>query len=1726
MRNRFPQRYHAAADGDNARRNAAFHAGQPTGGQPARSHPMAMWPYWPARGRVLRIAGGMPHGGRDMLERTTEPAQPAAGSAAAHDAPAHQAPARPDDFPSLHSEPAAPRDGEAIAARIAAWERELRARGGDPALHREIGRLWEIGPRSPRNAAIAYQNAYRLDRAWLPTLKAARRLFSEVGNWQMAAQLLEAEAEAAAGDPKRAALLHFERGLVLEERLGRRDAARALYQRALELDPACLPALLHVAAQHAGEPAALAATLERIAAAAGDVALRARALAAAAALYEDRLGSPDEAARLWEAAFAADGSDRLVARRLALHLERQGRHRELAAVLRAEIERGGQEGAAAAWRLGRVLLRAGAEDEALEALLQARRLAPRDRLVLGELAAIYEARCAWAELAGVLEESVRAAGDEAERIALRLQLGAIYDERLGRRDDAIASYDAVLAVAPHHPGALAALGRLHHQAGDWPRLLATFEAEAAAAEDPRQRAARLYKAALLLEEKLDRADEAIARHEAILQLAPGFLPSMQALERLLAARGRWAELIALLEQELAATGDRDQQLHLLGRIAAIQERWLEDRAAAIATHRRMLALAPDHLPTIRSLARLGEEAGAWEELVFALEREAARSPDRRQVIALLHRNAEILEERIGDPARAAAIWERILTLAPNYLPALRAMGRLHAAAGRWEELVAMHRREAEVTADPRAAAAILCRVGELCEQALGDEARALATWREVLRLDPGHIPALQRLARIHRARGAWEELVGVLREEANARTAPAERAAVFCRIAEILEEQLGRADAARDAWQEALRLQPDHPVALQGLERIFSAAGAWRELAAIYERQLARGSGASRAAAWVRLAELYLDRLGAPGRAGQCCEAALDLEPGHLAALHLLERIRTLQGDRHRRAEVRSRLASALTEPAARAALMLAANADRERVEGTGSAAELEEAMRLDPGDRAFEALQRALARSGDHAAVAEALAARVEVERDPALRVALLHDLARLRERELRDPAGARAALEAALATDPAHLPVLADLGRLLEQEGAWAALHANLRAQAAALRDTGLAVERLHRAATVAESRLGDMEAAQADLRAILERAPDDREAMRRLEELVAAGGGVEELVRLHERRAATAVEAADAAEAWAAAARLRHDRLADEEGALAALDRALALAPEHPDALERRGRILLGRGRWQEAAEAFAARARLGGRGAAEAHFQLGRLWAEHLGDPARAVGHLDRAVAADPENVEALRLLAQLHAAAANHAGALEALRRLAPLVREPAAAAAIHGEIARLQEEAFGDLAGAAATMEQVLALDPAQEGAWQRLALLYERVRDLPRLVSTLERWAAGVPATEAAVLLSRAAAIYAVPLRDPGKAIERWKEAVALDGTCLEARWALADRLDPAEAVEHHAWLVALDPLRVASWQALLAQWRGRGEEDRAFLAAGLLHALGALPDADRGWYEARRAALRLPALLPADVRLRLTPEEGRSPLADLVAVLCQEIGGVVPPQLERWQVGKADRLRPEHPLRIRFEALLRAVGGDAACGLYLSPVERALAVEPTAPPAVVVGGAVAEDRFLLARLAWSLAERNFFLHQLPVAEVASILGAAVQLHEPAFEGLGPVDAALSRKLGKLLSRRSRRAVEEAARAIAAEPAPWDAAAFVDAVRQGADRIGLLLCGDLGAALEALLAEEAPGLRPDDRAARETALGRSRRALALVAWATGEDHLFLRRRLGSALGG
>lgn len=1632
-----------------------------------------------------------------------------------------------------------------VRARIAALEREARALSDGPEaalLFHELGLLWEDPLRNPRNAASAFQAAYRLAPRFVENIRAARRIFSDVGNWQLVLQLLDAELEATEPGRARTALL-YERALVLDDRLDRREEAAVAFREVVAARPGDVGLLSQLASIWAarGDARALADTLQLLAHAVEDPRVAAEALLSAGLLLEERLRDERGAAEAFREAFALDRSDPVLLAVLARVAARERRDDELLRVLAAEAENAGPQGSAAFLELARVYERLGRPEDALAALQAGRRLQPRDPLVLSAMAALLGDQRRPEELADVLAAWADTVHDEAEAVALYLRLASLYEETLHRDERAIECYQAILARVPGTAAALAGLGRLHARRRDWPGLLEVYDAELAVTAETAAKATIHYRAGEICESRLEDPDGAIARYQQALLLSPGYLPAQQALERLFERLGRWADLAAMLEQDVLQAEGPSDAVARLGTLANLYEARIGDLERALECLHRALDLLPQHLPSLRHAQQLAEKLGRWRDLVELLEREAAHSTDVKQIVALRHRAAEALDERLSDPAAAVVAYEKLLAVSPAYLPALTALGRLYAAAGRWPDLALLYRTEAAM-ATPERAAQLLLKVGELQERRLDDVEGALSTYGEVLERTPRDLQALGALGRLHRARGAWAPLVAVLLREAALRTDPRDRADVLFEAASLREYPLADVAAATETYEEVLRLSPAHGGALRALERLASARGDSQALLAAVERTAQTAQSAeARVAAYLKLTRLYLDRLGEPARAAQMAEEALDIDPRNLHALLVLDRMRS--NDPGRRAEVKTRVADRVTDAGLASALRLMASRDHEETDLQARTRELSAAFKVDPADlRVAFALDRTLRQGGDPGPRFNFYARRLEQARDETERLSLQMRLAEAAESGAADLKTAREAYRDALVLHPGFLPALQGIRRVAERLGDWTTAVAAREAEAAASHDVRSSVDAWTSAGRIARDRLGDTERALKSFQRALERDPLHREASSEVEFLLARSGDPANLALLHERQGEARIAAGDRAGAAASfhrAAETWRRTLHDPVRALATLERVLDADPTHAGALLDKAELAMEQGRWADAAESFTARVRLGGdpEVLSSLHLRLGTLFQERLADPTRAVAHFQAALAGHPGLVQALERLVSLYVASENWTGASDSLKRLLDLENSAELRGRYTLELAKIMDGGFGDTMRAADLYLRALELGSDDAAALDRLAELTERDGEMASLLQVLEAQAAASPAPRAARLLSKLGELCAKVLGDETRAIVFYRRALELQPADLEAHSALALLLekDPAsidQAVEAHRAVLNIDPTRTASVHALFRLWDQARLLDRAFCASAVLVFLQSATERERNIHFDWKARL------PQDGHDRLNAEElvllqgpdASGPVVDVLRAAGPGMGKQLESSFESLGVDqRVDRLRPDHAVHRAIRMVADTLGVEE---FEAYQARRGLVVlEPSDPQALCIGQDVVkkfnarEQKFLIGRAVLGLLNKTAVLSRLSMEQTADFFGAAVRVVVPGFDRLGNASEKLVRGLRKHLSRRNLRDLGPAARALAEAPR-IDLLATLSALSAAANRAGMLMAADPAVALQLVFREDPhiSGIRSETADPVRAAVRERSDLRALMAFALSDTFFQLRQKVGLAV--
>ena len=936
-----------------------------------------------------------------------------------------------------------------------------------------------------RDEAIAgYERALALDPLQLVALDALEALATESGDAERVAQVLSRKVAATAKRPadQRAILGRL---AALQAELGRPDAARAAWSRALEIDPSFRPALTWLAADAHARGAAddERAALSRLVTLPADPSEPDGSAASWARLGELHFadGRSDEAERAARRALALHPRERAALALLDGVLAARGSSPELAALLavRAEVETDFDVIVELLFRRAALLEGSGDARAAMQAYEQLIALRPSSAAAWNRLAALLREAGEWAPLAQLLTrlaERHAADGRRAEAEGLYVDIAHLAHDRLGDAERARAILHKALEVEPRSKVALTSLLALARGRGDFAEEDTLLGRLCELHDDAAARALAV-------------ADRARARHArgdldgalALLrELVPSTTPdgALKLRVEIEETRGSLFDAAPALEELRArAAAARDEA----------GERWATRRLLRIATAqrstaaeelaRRALELDPDDREAATMLAELERARGNPSAQLAALERllriarRTFEGPEREAELGVAI--AVVLADG-GDLDGALARLREVLEVTPDAGAVHRTYGTLLSRRGQALQAARALGRAAELGALDGAGWVLL---GEAYE-AIGDGDRALAAFHRAGDAAPAkkRAEAAFRAGRTQEARAAAVEALAAdprdgealgwalhglspaavlaMVDELAPRLAPADAGWLFATVARELasvgpdEERLAleraaellptaevlvtlgdrlRGPAAAQRYEAALALDAGSVPAALGLAREGDPYAAARALQTSWERASDERQRARLSAA---RAVLLRDRLGDVGGARAAIDRALaECRPfAELAPL---------------RAELlRSQASLARAAGEARAA---EAALEQLRDEGSSGANDLRHLAELyadrgahdaviallAPLPGSSDALERALEATGRIDELTSRLADEA-ARKPPSEARAMYLRAAQLAADRLADPARAAQLLERVLPLGPADAEVWARLGRL----------------------------------------------------------------------------------------------------------------------------------------------------------------------------------------------------------------------------------------------------------------------------------------------------------------------------------------------------------------------------------------------------------------------------------------------------------------------------------------------------------------------------------------------------------------------------------------------------------------------------------------------------------------------------------------------------------------------
>ena len=341
-------------------------------------------------------------------------------------------------------------------------------------------------------------------------------------------------------------------------------------------------------------------------------------------------------------------------------------------------------------------------------------------------------------LAAELAKEAELASD-AQKDWARFRL-ARAKEASGDLDEALALYTEV-SKNPAAAPASDAVARILHAQKNFDGLLDFWGAQAESQSDSNIKVALAFRMGEICEGHLNDQEKAQGYFESILDHAPGYLPALEALERVYTRLEDWKKLAAIYEQR-AILCDAPAAIALqIHRAAAVYEFRLSDHKRAKEFYERALAQVADFPPSLDAYLRLLEGEGAWKQMSAALSEAAKATEDTNEKVSFYYRSARILADKVGDEPEALVSLRHCTELSPGFLPAHTLLKELVARSGGTGEHLEMQISEARSIDQLEKRHWLLLEAAVLSEESGNGDPTALVN--EILADEPTHAGALQ-----------------------------------------------------------------------------------------------------------------------------------------------------------------------------------------------------------------------------------------------------------------------------------------------------------------------------------------------------------------------------------------------------------------------------------------------------------------------------------------------------------------------------------------------------------------------------------------------------------------------------------------------------------------------------------------------------------------------------------------------------------------------------------------------------------------------------------------------------------------------------------------------------------------------------------------------------------------------------------------------------------------------
>ncbi|HEY3235768.1 MAG TPA: tetratricopeptide repeat protein, partial [Polyangiaceae bacterium] len=1039
-------------------------------------------------------------------------------------------------------------------------------------------------------------------------------------------------------------------------------------------------------------------------------------------------------------------------------------------------------------------------------------VAPQEPDALANLDRIYSLLEQWTELAGVLEQRAVASQDPLDQIELYRRLGEVYEERLQKVQDAIRAYrkifDELDRINEH---AIAALGRIYEQTGQWQELNFVYQRELENAVGDVQEAEIRAKVAHLAAERLSDVQGAVDGWKRVLDLRGEDPEALWALAGLYEKQGQWAELTDVLERHFDIADSDEERVNILTRRARLFADQLNRDDEALETWQRVLDIDFSNVQALRAIAHVWRVRQDPQELVSALHAtidRAAALLEPQELVAIYRELGKTYGSLLEQPYDAADAWRHLLQVDPGDFEAMAELERIYRSEERWVEVIQVKMQRAEALQEPAEKIRELLEVTKLWKKEANDYDQATSAFDKILGIDPVHEEAFLQLEKLHTAAKRWEPLIELYLARLETREEVTEKSDLLRRIARVFEEHLEDPNQAFDALLNAFSEDFSDDETSRYLERVAQTTGRWGELINTANTWLPEQSDdAAKIRLCLRLGKWYGEDLGHPEYAQPYYQQIMVLDPSNVQVLRQMAAI-------HRIGAQWQKVGETLT----RALEVAVANEDRKAIQCDLGELLLKHmnqeeqgitfykrSLEIDPYYLpALEALEAVYEERQSHAELAEVLSAKVRSLKNPEDIASNKLRLASLYETRLNDSERATRVYREVLEVDEANLQAMRGLERIYDAVKDWPDLVEVLERQLNVVETERERVDVLLKIATIQEEQFLKFDLAAQRLEQALEIFPSELHAYVALERCYRRLKQWLDLVSAYERHIAEAAETPTKIELYGLIAQVQSDEVGDPDRAIDAYQNIVDLDDANITALDALSKLYEKQDDPARSIDAMSRVAELTTDGSqrVEMYYRIGKALDERLGDRSQAQERFEMALDLEPAHLATLAALRTIAIDEGDWDRAARYLEQEQVNTQLPRARAKLLVELGKLRDEMLHEHDPAIQAYELALQCDEDCEEA--ALPLVEEFIRT--------EQWQRAEPLAEMLVkksknrerqeqhMLYKLLGKVHAALANNEKALKAYQQANHLDLTDQETIRGIADM-----AFRLHDWPSAL---------------------------------------------------------------------------------------------------------------------------------------------------------------------------------------------------------------------------------------------------------------------------------------------------------------------------------